>query len=307
MAADLPLHVGLVASPDTEGFRDFMGQIRGSGFAFRVQVVAVPVQGPSAPRAVARGVTALGASGCDLVVVVRGGGSKGDLSTFDSEAVARAVAGAPVAVWTGIGHTGDQSVADIVANRAWVTPTECGQEVVRRVGEWWDSVAARGAVVARRSRGVVDEAARRDGQARSRLAACTRGQIQRHADRLAHRAARIAALAPRCCDDVQRTIMSRAGRLGPLTTATLDRHADAAESMRRLLSAYDVDRQLERGYTITYDDAGRVVRSAAGLSAGAVLETRFADGRRRSTVDERNGDPPPTPSSPGTPIPGTET
>ena len=101
--------------------------------------------------------------------------------------------------------------------------------------------------------------------------------------------------------------MSRAGRLGPLTTATLDRHADAAEAMRRLLAAYDVERQLERGYTITYDDTGGVVRSAAGLSVGAVLETRFADGRRRSTVDQGNPDPPPTPSSNVAPSPGTET
>ena len=65
------------------------------------------------------------------MVVVRGGGSKADLATFDAEPVARAIAGSDVPVWTGIGHTGDQSVADEVANRAFITPTECGQELAR--------------------------------------------------------------------------------------------------------------------------------------------------------------------------------
>ena len=51
----------------------------------------------------------LGRSGCDVVASVRGGGGRGDLAAFESEVVARAVAGCGVQVWTGIGHTGDQS------------------------------------------------------------------------------------------------------------------------------------------------------------------------------------------------------
>ncbi|HUA94017.1 MAG TPA: hypothetical protein VMB82_00645, partial [Acidimicrobiales bacterium] len=53
----------------------------------------------------------------------------------------------------------------------------------------------------------------------------------------------------------------------------------------RLLDAYDVERQLERGYTLTMDREGRVVRSVAGLSAGVELMTRFADGTVRSRVE----------------------
>ena len=83
---------------------------------------------------------AVAAMGYDVVVVVRGGGSRADLVAFDAEPIARAIATAPVPVWTGIGHTGDQSVADIVAHQSFITPTECGQELVRRVADWWRSV-----------------------------------------------------------------------------------------------------------------------------------------------------------------------
>ena len=47
---DVVMHIGLVASPDTEGCRDFLGQLTGSGFGFRVSHVKVPVQGPGARR-----------------------------------------------------------------------------------------------------------------------------------------------------------------------------------------------------------------------------------------------------------------
>ncbi len=126
----LPLHIGLVASPGTEGCRDFLGQLTGSGFAFRVSHVPVRVQGPAAPASIARAVTALSRSDCDVIALVRGGGARADLAAFESEVVARAVAVATKPVFTGIGHTGDETVTDIVAARVCITPTECGQQIV---------------------------------------------------------------------------------------------------------------------------------------------------------------------------------
>ena len=114
---EVPLHVGLVASPGTEGCQDFLGQLTGSGFGFRVSHVPVPVQGPGAPASIARALTALSRSDCDVIAVVRGGGARADLAAFETEAVARAMATAAKPVFTGIGHTGDETVADIVAAR----------------------------------------------------------------------------------------------------------------------------------------------------------------------------------------------
>jgi len=215
---------------------------------------------------------------------VRGGGAKADLAVFDSEMVARAIATCPLPVWTGIGHSGDQSVADLVANRAFITPTECGQEIAGRVGEWWASVAERASDVAERARSVPVVAARRDASARDRLVAGVRRQLARHAERLAGRGARIGAQAPRVVELAGTSVTRRAARVGPLSSGLLDRQADKVAAWRRLLAAYDVGRQLERGYTLTFDDAGRIVRGVEGLLVGSTLLTRFADGTARSAV-----------------------
>ncbi len=145
------LHVGLIASPGTEGCQDFLGQLTGSGFGFRISFVRVKVQGPDAPPAIARALKVLSRSDCDVIALVRGGGAQADLAAFETEIVARAVAGATKPVFTGIGHTGDETVADIVAARVCITPTECGQQMVLAARRWWTTrVAEPAALLARR-------------------------------------------------------------------------------------------------------------------------------------------------------------
>jgi exodeoxyribonuclease VII large subunit len=280
----LALRIGVVASPGTEGFNDFVGQLVGSGLAFDIVVVPAQVQGTAAPAALARGITALARAACDVVVLVRGGGSKADLGAFDSEPVARAIALCPVPVWTGIGHTGDQSVADIVAGRAFVTPTECGQELVLRAGGWWESVAAVADRVLGRATEVLEGAVQRDRSTRARLGQATRHQLHRHAERLDGRARRVASQARRQLDVAALSVQQRSARIAPCAHGAVGHHAERLESWRRLLSAYNVDRQLERGYTLTVGEDGHIVRSATALEPGSMLVTRFADGRAVSGV-----------------------
>lgn len=283
--AEVPLVVGLVASPRTEGFDDFLGRLRVSGLAFTVRLAPVHVQGSRAPASIANGLATMARAGCDLTVLVRGGGAKADLAAFDTEVVARAVAHHPVPVWTGIGHTGDESVADIVANRAFITPTECGQELVQRVTAYCDSMIATGRRLAGRASNVVDGVTVSNAHARRRLVGAARGQLRHHGEHVAGVGARLSAHARRHVDEASRSLTGRRARIAPLCSNALERHEERLYSTRRLIDAYDVDRQLERGYTLTLDDRGQVVRSAAAVHAGQLLRTRFADGTARSVVE----------------------
>ena len=84
----------------------------------------------------------LSRSDCDVIALVRGGGSRADLAAFETEIVARAVATATKPVFTGIGHTGDETVADVVAARACITPTECGHTIAVSTRQWWSAHVA---------------------------------------------------------------------------------------------------------------------------------------------------------------------
>ena len=102
--------------------------------------------------------------------------------------MARAIAGASKPVFTGIGHTGDETVADIVAARACITPTECGHQIVVAARAWWaDHVAQPADMLARRVPGLLGDAEARDAQARRHLTAAARHHLRRHSDRLGRR------------------------------------------------------------------------------------------------------------------------
>ena len=109
-----------------------MDELRRSGLGFRVVRADARVQGRRAPVG---GVGPAGGRGpgVDVVLLVRGGGATTDLAAFDSEVIARAVAGLDTPVLTGIGHDIDRSVADEVAHAAYKTPTACAQAVVADV------------------------------------------------------------------------------------------------------------------------------------------------------------------------------
>jgi exonuclease VII large subunit len=80
-------------------------------------------------------------------------------------------------------------------------------------------------------------------------------------------------------------LRATAARLGPLALGHLGRCDERVLGWRRLLAAYDVERQLERGYTLTLGPDGTLIRSAGDVAYDAEIVTRFADGTVRSRVE----------------------
>jgi len=84
------------------------------------------------------------------------------------------------------------------------------------------------------------------------------------------------------------------GAAGLLDTVTRRALADEGRELgatRRVLVAFDPTRQLERGWTLTLDHRGALVRSAAGLRPGQRITSRFFDGDRTSVVDAETASP----------------
>ena len=147
----VPLVVGVVTSKGSAAHADFMKTLEESGIGFTITLCDVRVQGEGAAEQIAAAVSLLGKQPLvDLVAVIRGGGSRTDLATFDNEVVARAIAGCGKPVFTGIGHDVDKSIADEVAFSWNKTPTACAVAIVDKVQAFvrrFDSAAQRVATV----------------------------------------------------------------------------------------------------------------------------------------------------------------
>jgi exonuclease VII large subunit len=100
--------------------------------------------------------------------------------------------------------------------------------------------------------------------------------------------------ALRAVDAGETSLHTRSRRLAGLPDRRLQAEGPRVEQWQRLLGAYDYQRQLERGYSVTRDGGGRVIRSASGLETGTSLYTELAEGQVVSDVtgtgDRRTAD-----------------
>ena len=252
----VPLRVGLVTSRGSAAHGDFTDQLRRSPYRFSVKTAHTTVQGDTAPERVAKALARLSNEMVDVIALIRGGGSKLDLSVFDSEMVARAVAAAPVPVITGIGHDMDRTIADEAAAIAEKTPSAAG--------EWLVSTVAGFAGRLDRARDHI----RREGQE----------ALRRHAQLLRVAAADVAGGATTL--GRQRDRLNRLGDdIAGSSRRVLERHRLQVDSLGQWFSAIDLERTLRRGFAVVMSDAGtRVIRSVAEVSPGDRLSIRLADG-----------------------------
>lgn len=149
----LPNRILLITSSSGAAFHDFVEALSGR-CGVQILLADSIMQGPKTEEAVLRALGLVERLKVDLVVLIRGGGSKLDLGSLDSEAVARRIAGLSVPVWTGIGHETDSSVLDAVSAQAFRTPTAVAEALAQR----FERVAARLAEAEGRLRAAVDSA-----------------------------------------------------------------------------------------------------------------------------------------------------
>lgn len=298
--------VGIVTSAQAAALRDVLTTLERRAPGVSVIVYPTPVQGIDAAASI---VAALGAAArrreCDVLLLVRGGGSIEDLWSFNDEALARAVAASPIPVVSGVGHETDFTIVDFVADERAPTPTAAATRVVPDRRELADRLmrlcAHLGRTCSRRLESLeqrVDTAARllrspssqwqeralRLNAFAQRMAACGQMSLQRRASRMERACA--ALQRPRIESAAQRT----AGAALALHRAGAARLGRLGEQNARLAAALELvspNAVLERGYAIVQDRAGHVVTSALAVEAGDPLTITLADGQVATDVRER--------------------
>jgi exodeoxyribonuclease VII large subunit len=226
------------------------------------------VQGETAPPQIVDAIAALDGHGVDVICIVRGGGSKGDLACFDDERVARAIAGSTTPVFTGIGHTGDESVADLAAHTRAITPTKLGELIASIVDDWHQRhVRAPAQRLLGASAEVLDEATEYVAERRRTMIFAVRDRLRAE----------------------QRHLASTRGQLLMHSRHLLNTAGTWLASGRMLLGAYDPKRRLAQGWSIVTGADGAVVASLDDVRVGEVVKVLVSDGSFRSTVEEKNG------------------
>jgi exodeoxyribonuclease VII large subunit len=308
----LPAKIGLVTSLDGAALRDIIKVLRRRYPNAHLVIRPTRVQGEGAATDIARGLAAIGrVPGVDVIIVGRGGGSIEDLWAFNDEAVARAIARAPVPVVSAVGHEVDVTIADFVADVRAPTPSAAAEMVVR----------------------AKDDFSERIDRLRDRSSAAMRGRLHRLRSRV-HQLSGVTALAgwPVRLANRSRYVAELTHDLQRAARASLARQQRRHQQLHALLEACDVRRRFEwtrarlgraqgallaamlrarhradvrfssaaarldnlsplavlgRGYAVCWDATRtRVIRDAAAVEPGDQVRVTLARGELRCNVEE---------------------
>jgi len=261
----LPHRIAIVTSPSGAVIHDMCTVLTRRFPNLEIRLFPVKVQGEGAVTEIVGGIEFFNTSAWvpDVLIVGRGGGSVEDLWAFNEEPVVRAVAGSRIPVISAVGHESDTTLCDYVADLRAGTP----------------SIAAERAVP------VKAELVARVQELSARLEKAPQQAYESLVQRIDDLAFRLGAHLKEVSTVFENRLQRMALRLEPIISSAYQRAESrlktAATSLRHL-SPYGV---LERGYSITLDTEGRVVRGVEGLAPGVRLTTRLADGTATSVVE----------------------
>ena len=138
--------IAVITSPSAAGYEDFKHQLDSSPFTFHLSLFPATMQGDAAAKSIIAALEEISQSQCqcqshyDAVVIIRGGGATTDLSCFDDYTLCAVCAQFELPILTGIGHTRDISILDLVANEALKTPTAVADWLIHRTQEQADRI-----------------------------------------------------------------------------------------------------------------------------------------------------------------------
>lgn len=288
-----PERIGIVTSPQGAAIDDILRILRGQAQVF---LRPVRVQGNGAAEAIAAGIRQLNTlDGLDLIIAGRGGGSLEDLWAFNEEIVAQTIFCSRLPVISAVGHEKDWTISDLVADVRAPTPTKAAEMVVaQRRGaleqlsalleepafvqpeEWLETLSEKieelgGDLTAGLEEPLLS-AAHRVKVLHGDLLGCSPQAM------ILHQAERLRRLQGTLCAGMSHQLRQT---------------ADQVHGLAGRLHALSPLAVLNRGYSITFDERGNILKETKKIQPGDRIQTRLARGRMTSRVEsigeESNG------------------
>ncbi len=265
-------HIAVISSQTAAGYGDFCNQLSDNpyGFQFQTQLFPAIMQGEGVEQSIIDALERiydcqLSTVNCqfDCVVIIRGGGSTGDLSGFDTLALAENVANFPLPIITGIGHERDESILDMISHTRVKTPTAAAAFLIEHLKEVLDVINGSQELITR-------YAQQKLSMLHSQLTIVSEAIPRLFSIVKTRQEAKIDTLNQRIPMLLERRLLAENHRL---------------QLMEEKLKALDPQLLLKRGYSITLHN-GRAVKDATALKAGDEIETRLANGAIHSVVTQ---------------------
>jgi exodeoxyribonuclease VII large subunit len=285
-----PQRIGIITSPTGAAIRDVLNVLRRRAPWLQILINPVRVQGAGAAQEIAVAIREFALPNeafapLDLMVITRGGGSIEDLWEFNEEIVARAIFNSAMPIVSAVGHEIDFTICDFVADLRAPTPSAAAELIVPDIIDLRRRIDGCTRALARQLLSLVRDAQQRLDHVRETLQRCLMHKIDSYRRGLVHIAA---ALQPRKLSgelmmrrnrfaDLQRRLIACPGHL-------LENASHRFRHIEGILRVLGPDATLRRGYSITTNERGKVIRTIASVRSKMKIRTRVSDGEFGSEI-----------------------
>ncbi len=255
----MPKKIGIVTSPTGAAIKDILNIIDRRFANVEILIYPVKVQGEGAAQEIAEAIAELNnCTDIDVIISGRGGGSLEDLWAFNEEVVARSIYNSRIPVISAVGHEIDITIADLVADKRALTPSEAGELVVPRK----------------------DLLIEKTEKFKERLLQSLTGKLRLSKEKLDRIASSYAMRQPfDKFNRLQQRLDEFAQRLNLNITHTLRTEREKLSGIAGKLESLSPLNVLKRGYTITTRrEDNKPLRDIKGISKGNKIKTVLSRG-----------------------------
>lgn len=310
-----PRRIGIITSASGAAVHDALTTLKRRHPLLPVIIYPSMVQGDDAPAQLcAQIATANRRAECDVLLLIRGGGSLEDLWAFNSPELVRAIVASRIPIISGIGHEIDVTLADLAADLRAPTPTAAAEQAVPELGDIQRHYATRLAHLNQRLARCLHQQQRYLAQLQHRLHLQNPiRQLHTHSQRCDELSQRLTRIMQRYLGQRQQQVAQLGQRLSSAPLARrIDRERQSIAQCRQRLhqavnAQYRRDRQrlaylmqslhnlsplniLGRGYALAFDGDQRLIRRSSDVADGARICVRLGEGQLDCTVVARQPD-----------------
>lgn len=264
----LPKRLAIISVETSKGLSDFYKIINQNPWGYKLECTLFPalLQGDKSIPSIINQLAVIAdkIAEFDVVAIIRGGGGEVGLSSYNNYLLAKAIAIFPIPVLTGIGHSTNYTVSEMVAYKNAITPSELADFLIQKFHNF--SVP-----IEKAAEGIQQLIFTRFKEERNFLS-----QVATH----------IQWVGKRELQTARTNIQHMQHELGALIKLRFYEHKTALAHTERIIRLSDPRRLLKRGFSITKVN-GKLLQSLDQLSPGDLIQTIVEDGEIISTVTDK--------------------
>lgn len=285
----LPKTLAIISVETSKGYQDFLNVIETNPYGYKFHHLLFPaiLQGERAVGTISRQLEhiATHAHIFDAVAIIRGGGGEIGLSCFDDYSLAKKIAGFPVPVLTGIGHSTNETVSELVSYQSFITPTKIAEFLLQKFHDFSVPVQHAGEQIEKEANRLfkeqksgLQETARLFNSLTNRILDRNKTVLEQMTRSLFSDSLLIFRSQKEDIQGIERSLLVNAGVL----LKEIHQKLQFSEEKVRLLSPENI---LKRGYSITRQN-GKAIRDSREIDPEEMVETQLYKGKILSRIEK---------------------